>query len=516
MTVMINRAQRILQLLVLGFMCVTMLLACGRTRPIQPPPGADGLPPVTQDNSSPRELLPQTLQTRNISRIHKRLFEEAQKYFYQRDFTKAIRELRRLLALNPKADLERDGHWWLGQAYDEVKDWESAQREYSFLGSAPHGEYYQAHSSRRLKEIQAILKELKSPPSDTQAIRFALNQLPGAEGFEQGIKKMRQDGVTTLLIDLGCQRAQLKPLSSKSGNLPDIEQLQGLLRLYTERTHRVGLLLYVGVNLRCVGNWAPTQHQGWRDRSYQVNTGRLSITKQFDLFHPAYQEFLARFLARLCKEEVDGVVFLNDYPLGLFEGITQIGLKRFEKQFGQPFRPSKVFYPGFDPLGEGGRNAEVSRSKAAVFWRWAGWKAHERLMIFESLVNRLRSEYPTIHFGLELHPHGLTDPVEALVTYAEDAMDAASRSFSFFFVRPEIDRRSAFTEQTVIAKLRRISTKAVLDRLLPVVDDPRRVWVSMPATSGQRLRSQTLGSEASPLQAFPSGIGIVHDLRAFS
>jgi hypothetical protein len=102
------------------------------------------------------------------------------------------------------------------------------------------------------------------------------------------------------------------------------------------------------------------------------------------------------------------------------------------------------------------------------------------------------------------------------VNFAEDAMDAAGRKFSFFFVRPEIDRRSTFTEQAVVDKLRRISTKAVLDRLLPVVDNPRRVWVSMPAQGGQRLSSQATSNEMAPLQDFPAGIGVVHDLRAFS
>ena len=157
-----------------------------------------------------------------------------------------------------------------------------------------------------------------------------------------------------------------------------------------------------------------------------------------------------------------------------------------------------------------------SSTKDSLFWRWAGWKARERLTILEAAVNRLRSRHPTVHFGLELHPHSLTDPVDALVQYAEDAMDAAGRPFSFFFVRPEIDRRSTFTQQSVIEKLRRISTKAVLDRLLPVVDDPRRVWVSMPAQGGKRLRPQAGSNEVSPLHNFPSGIGVVHDLRAFS
>ena len=227
------------------------------------------------------------------------------------------------------------------------------------------------------------------------------------------------------------------------------------------------------------------------------------------------------FLMRLCKEDVDGLVFLNDHPLGPVDGVTQIGMKRFEKQFGVTFDSTQVFYDGFEPLqiakaSRGHSRKAEAHSKDSLFWRWAGWKARQRLTILEAVVDRLRSLYPSVQYGLELHPHALTNPVGALVKFTEDAMDATGRSFSFFFVRPEIDRRSTFTEQVVVEKLRRISTKAVLDRLLPVVDDPRRVWVSMPAKGGQRLRLPTEASKTSPLQNFPSGIGVVHDLRAFS
>jgi hypothetical protein len=478
------------------------------------------LPPVVEPRPDQAEPLPEIVQ--NIRQIHDRLFQEAQHHFEARDFPQAIRELTRLLALNPQDDLERDGHWWLGQSYDQVKDWESAQREYRLLASAPIGERHQSHSAQRLKEIQGLLEQRELPPKDTQAIRFALNQLPKAGGFEQGIKKMKQDGVTTLLIDLGCQRTALNNSPSKgSEQLPEIGQLQALLRSYVAQSHRAGLLMYVGVNLRCLGHWAPSEHQAWRDRMYQVDTGVFQTTPWFDLFHPAYQEFLSRFLTRLCKEGVDGLVFLNDHPLGAVDGVTQIGVKRFEKQFGVAFDPSQIFHPGFEPLripkaSQGLSGTAGSSSKDALFWRWTGWKARERLTILEAVVDRLRSRYPSVQFGLELHPHALTDPVGALVKFADDAMDATRRPFSFFFVRPEIDRRSTFTEQAVIEKLRRISMKAVLDRLLPVVDDPRRVWVSMPAKGGQRLRPQAAASDVSPLQDFPSGIGVVHDLRAFS
>lgn len=499
-----------------------MLVACGRTRSAQLPPAAEGLPPVVEAKPGQAELVPQTRQPQNIHRIHDRLFQEAQHHFEARDFSKAVRELTRLVALNPRSDLEEAGHWLLGQSYDQMKDWESAQREYSLLASAPMGQRYQSNAVQRLKEIQDLLEQRESPPKHTQAIRFALNQLPGFDGFEQGIKKMKQDGVTTLLIDLGCQRAILNNSPSKnSEQVPGIGELQALLRSYVERGHRAGLLLYVGVNLRCLGHWAPSEHQAWRDRMYQVDTGTFQATSWFDLFHPAYQEFLSRFLMRICKEKVDGLVFLNDHPLGLVDGVTQIGVKRFEKKFGVAFEPSRIFYRGFSPLrgtnaSQGPSGSVGSSAQDLVFWRWAGWKARERLTILEAVVDRLRSQNPSVQFGLELHPHALTDPVGALVKYAEDAMDATRRAFSFFFVRPEIDRRSTFTEQAVIEKLRRISTKAVLDRLLPVVDDPRRVWVSMPAKDGQRLRPQATARDVSPLQDFPSGIGVVHDLRAFS
>jgi tetratricopeptide (TPR) repeat protein len=300
------------------------------------------LPPITESISSQAEPLPEIEQTQKIREIHERLFQEAQHHFEAGDFPKAIQELTRLLGLNPQSDLEEDGHWWLGQSYDQVKDWESAQGEYRLLASAPIGQRYQSNSAQRLKEIQNLLEQRESPPKNTQAIRFALNQLPGADGFEQGIKKMKLDGATTLLIDLGCQRTALNnSLPKSSKQLPEIGELQALLRSYVGRSHRAGLLLYVGVNLRCLGHWAPSEHQVWRDRMYQVDNGTFQTTPWFDLFHPAYQEFLSRFLSRLCKERVDGLVFLNDHPLGLVDGVTQIGVKRFEKQFGVAFEPSK-------------------------------------------------------------------------------------------------------------------------------------------------------------------------------
>jgi hypothetical protein len=497
-----------------------MFVACGRTRPAQGPPVIGGPPSVEARPEQGGPLRRQ--QSKKIHQIHERLFQDAQHHFEARDFQQAIQGFTRLLALHPKGSLENEARWLLGQSYGQVQDWDAAQSEYRVLATAPVGQRYQAKSAQRLTEIQGLLEEFEVPPQQTKAIRLALNQLPETQGFDQGIQKMKEDGVTSLLIDLGCKRTALNLSSlNEPHRAQDFAELLSVLQSFTERSHRAGLGLYVGVNLRCLGHWAPSEHPEWHDRVYHVATGRFQTTRWFDLFHSGYQQFLMNFLSQLCQGGLDGLVFLNDHPLGTFDGVTQAGLKRFQKGFGATFVPSQVFYEGFNPLqglksSTGLSHVKRTDAKDALFWRWAGWKARERLNMLEALVDHLRLQYRSVQFGLEIHPHALTDPVRALVNYAEDAMDAVGRSFSFFFVRPEIDRRSTFTEKSVIDKLRRISTKAILDKLLPVVGDPRKVWVSMPAKGGQRVRPQTMSIEFPPLEGFPSGIGVVHDLRAFS
>jgi hypothetical protein len=472
--------------------------------------------PDPVEGSFPSETPPE------IRLVHAQLFQEAQSHFDGKEYPKTISGLKRLLALRPEGNIEVEGRWLLAQAYSQAGEWEAARDQYRTLAGTGNGHRYQSEAKLKFQEIQRLLEQFKMPPLDTQAIRLTLQQLPASGGFDQGIKKMKEDGITTLLIDLGCQGGGFQTDPSRALRAPHhLLDLQALLRSYVERSHRLQLLVYVGVNLRCVGNWHDSPKLEWRDRTYHVTTQTVKESRFFDIFHPDYQQFLHQFLTRLSEESIDGLVFLDDYPLGVYDGVSPSGLSRFQKAFGVDFDPVHVFQPGFDPLRSskssgGSTRAQEVPAEDSVFWRWVGWKARERLNIFEQLIGSLRKRELTVHCGLELHPHGLTDPVRALVDYAQDAMEATRRPFSFFFVRPEIDRQSAFDQQAVIEKLRRISTKAVLTRLLPVLDDPRRVWVSMPAEGGKRIVPGTAANGTSLLHDFPSGIGVVHDLRAFS
>lgn len=509
------------------FVSLVVLAGCGRTRPPHGPPVIHTLPPqATESIPDSAEKSEEVLEIpSDIRRMHAQLFQEAQAQFDADEFSQAISGFKRLLALKPEEPLEVESRWLLANAYNRVGEWEAARDHYRTLANFGNGNRYQTEAKLKFHEIQRLLEQFKMPPLDTQAIRLTLEQLPASSGFDEGIKKMKEDGITTLLIDLGCPTGSL--LTGQSGNnsggrIPHhLLDLQALLRSYIERSHRLQMLVYVGVNLRCAGYWHDGPMPEWRDRSYNVRTRSTEVNRFFDIFHPEYQRFLQEFLTRLSEENIDGLVFLDDYPLGLYDGLTTSGVRGFQQHFGTDFNPARVFQPGFDPLSDikssrSPVNIPERPSEDSVFWRWAGWKARERLSVFERLIAEIRKNSSTVHFGLELHPHGLTDPVRALVEYAQDAMEATRRPFSFFFVRPEIDRRSAFDQQAAIEKLRRISTNAVLTRLLPVLDDPRRVWVSMPAERGKRIVPRATDTGASLLQNFPSGIGVVHDLRAFS
>lgn len=482
-----------------------------------PPPVVESLPDRDEGIMPiPPEVRP------DIQRIHAELFQQSKEYFNEKAYPQAISGLTRLLALLPEEPIEVQSRWVLAQAYRQVGEWEAARDQYRTLASAGNANPYQADAQLQFKELQQLLEQFTMPPLDTQAIRLTLEQLPAGGGFDEGIKKMKADGITTLLIDLGCEGTGFQTDQYKVSNTPrHLLDLRSLLRSYVKRSHRLELLVYVGVNLRCVGNWHDSPLPEWRDGTYNTITRQVQDSRFFDLFHPEYQQFLDHFLTQLSEESVDGLVFLDDFPMGVYDGVSRSGLSRFQTAFGVSFDPVRTFQPGFDPfraskLSSRSIQGSDAPEESSVFWRWAGWKARERLTVVEQLIDRLRKRHLTVQCGLELHPHGLTDPVRALIDYAQDAMEAIRRPFSFFFVRPEIDRHSSSDQVSAIEKLRRISTKAVLTRLLPVLDDPRRVWVSVPAERGKRISPGTGGSSSSLLGEFPAGIGVVHDLRAFS
>ena len=315
----------LLQKVFLLCICLGLLAGCARTRPPQGPPVISAIPPPAGESVPDRVGESSSIEPQaDIVRMHAQLFQEAKIQFDGGEYTKTISGIKRLLALRPQGTLEVEARWLMAQTYDRVGEWEAARDQYRILAGAGNENPHQTDAKVKYKELQRLLEEFKMPPLDTQAIRLTLEQLPASSGFDEGIKKMKADGITTLLIDLGCQgggfHTDQKVVSSGPHHLHD---LQTLLRSYVERSHRLQLLVYVGVNLRCVGNWHDSPMREWRDRSYNMTTQTFDENRFFDIFHPDYQAFLHQFLTRLSEESVDGLVFLDDYPLGVYDGVSR-------------------------------------------------------------------------------------------------------------------------------------------------------------------------------------------------
>ncbi len=460
--------------------------------------------------------------TPSIRRIHEQLLHEAEDHVAEQKWDNAIQDLSRLLALRPHASLEVRGRWLLGEAYIHSQEWEKAREQYQALVSMPSPHRYQQDAKKQLLNLEGKYQGLGEPPGRTQAIRMTLEQLPTAGGFEEGIKRMKGDGVTTLLLDLGCRAKVVR--ANKGADSPQVfssEHLHRLIKRYVARSHLQELHVFLGVNLRCLGHWKRSAPSEWKDQTFDVRSGKFVANEYFDVFHPEYQRFVKHFLGMMIQSGLDGVVFLKDHPMGLRDGVSASGLQGFQSVFGVAFQPEKVFSRGFDPI-RALRHPKKSSGKPqpsserTVFWRWIGWKAREQIGIKERIMTVLLQNAPQKVFGVELHPHGLTDPARALLAYSEDSLEAMQRPFSFFFVRPEIDRSSTFEEPSVTEKLRRISTNAVLKRLLPALEDPRKIWLSVPSRAGYSIQSRTTSKKSSFPQTLPTGIGVVHDLRTFS
>ena len=516
--------------LVAGLFLLVAVAGCSRARPHphpQPVPSVTASLPSTSTEevvlpTGPVVPVPFVVEDpEHIRQIHQQMMAEAQAHFEKQEFAKVIQALERLLALHPDPEVEVEGRWTLAQAYREAGEWEGARDQYRVLASAATLTPHQQEAKRHFQELEDLLEQSRRPPHDTQAVRLSLSQLPQTEGFDEGIKRMRSDGVTTLLIDLGCGVRPMAKSEAQGGSAKTaFAAMQALLRSFVSRSHLQNLRVFIGASPRCVGFWKEPVPAEWHDRAYDLELKATKETRYFDVFHPHYQQFLLYFFDQVAVTGVDGIILLGDQPMGPYDGLSSSGIEAFQQAFQVRFLPSDIFpqaldlgqlrKPGADRVSSG-----WSSTQETIFWRWVGWKARERLGVLERLFHHLRRRYLALQVGLEIHPHGLTDPVRALVEYTEDAMEAARRPFSFFYVRPEIDRQSASDQADAVDKLRRISTKAVLSRLLPVLDDPRRVWVSFPA-GGRKRVAPGMGQDSPILGEFPAGIGVVHDLRAFS
>ncbi len=420
-----------------------------------------------------------------------RLFNLGRTHFTEHRYEEAVQVFRRLVEAYPQSPLRAEAHWWLGQAYEATGQWDAALAEYRTLvrsgpaGSAPDGRRWQ-EADGRIRELEGLRGTGPRTDGSVVGVLFPASHLPPAGELERWIQSLKRGGITTLLLEVGTGEWEPVRRTYEGGKPPAPgvffrTRLAPTVREGFEEVvpiaHRYGLQVFASLTPRRM-SWIDSR-LGWHDWSLDYAGLQLQPSLYLDLFHPGLQEYLTGLLRDLVQTKIDGVLFRNDAPLGPRDGFSSFALRGFEKDFGKPLVPSRLFLRTKDD-----RNGSVY---APEFWRWAGWKAREQVKVLARLVHMMRRQVPEFQVALEIHPESVTDPIHALVYFSEDLLEAKRRGFELFLIGPS---RNGSRPGRVVGET---TVPSIPERLREMVGEGGAIWVSTPlptrdvARLGERL-----------------------------
>jgi hypothetical protein len=295
------------------------------------------------------------------------------------------------------------------------------------------------------------------------ALTVAPEDVPPPTELERWVQSLMQGGITMVLIDIGTSAGSNHTVSEDGRRATGIyfrSQWADIIRdIFGELlplAHQQGLSVFAAVSPRRI-NWIdPTL--GWLDRSYDTVHRQLRLSPYVDLFHPAFQEYLVGLLTDLADTGVDGILFRNDVSLGPYDGFSAFGVRGFERDFHTRMDPAQFF------------TGTMSQPFPAEYWRWAGWKARERVKILDRLSRAMRLYGNTRHVAVEIHPEAVTDPRAALVRYGEDLLEA-KRRFQYFLLRASSQASSPGVNGR--------QTSMIVEQMKGLLGSPDRIWTTM-------------------------------------
>ncbi|MGH7164239.1 MAG: hypothetical protein ACREIS_01795, partial [Nitrospiraceae bacterium] len=332
---------------------------------------------------------------------------------------------------------------------------------------------YGAEAQSRISGLEPLVGASATRPGPLTVIAVASQALRAIPDPDRWMAALDASGATTLLMDVGTPRGhEPAGVFFQTGSAVMLHDAFGEL---VPVAHRHGLSVFAAVTLRCMDWLAP--QLGWHDWTYDRTRLQLRPSVYLDIFHPTFQDYLAGFLSDLAETGVDGVLFRNDAPLGPADGFSPYGIRVFEREFDVKLVPGKLFSSsGPAPLrARASESLASSRvpSSAPEFWRWAGWKARASLGITDRLMRALRARAPRLQFVLELHQQTVTNPLEGLVQYGEDLLEAKRFRFDYFFTVLELS-----SDPSRMRSAGQNGHKLVISRMVELIGSPERIWVT--------------------------------------
>lgn len=437
-----------------------------------------------------------------------RLLELARRDLDRGHYDDASALLQRLITTYPNSPYLMEAHWWLAQTYEGTGDLTSALAEYRLLTGGGPETQYAADAQSRIRILEPLVGSAAGRPGDLTVIAMSSQAVGAIPDLDQWMAAVAASGATTVLLDVGTPRGQVPAgVFFRTGSALVLHDVFGQL---VPDAHRHGLSVFAAVTLRCM-DWVGPQ-LGWHDWTYDRTRLQLRPSEYLDIFHPAFQDYLAGFLSDLAETRVDGILFRNDAPLGPADGFSPFGIRVFEREFDTKLDPGALF-SSTGPIQQIAPGTESSARRSGPsyppeFWRWVGWKARTALGISDRLIRSLHARAPRLQFVLEVHPQTVTNPLEGLVQYGEDLLEAKRTRFDYFFTAVGFSsdsRRAGSAGQN--------GHKLVISRMVELIGKRDRIWVTVPVPEedllglGDRLHLSVERARMGP------GIGLVYLTR---
>lgn len=424
------------------------------------------------------------------TQVEQRVLDDAERAFLRADYSEAIRLLTRFLHNHPQSSRSLDARWWLARSYQEAGHLSSAAEHFRLLTRTQTENPYQAEARLRVSQIEDVLRGAAKSAS-IKGIVVSLESMQTPIDLVLASAANRQIHGSLILLDVPCG---IEGNGLREDYALSFESLAAVIQHMSSR----GMAVYLGVRLRCLGRFAQDQPETlevWSDWEYVPQSGSLRRSPYFSLSVPDYRAFLVEWLSQFRDLPLMGVVLRHETTVGIYEGLNPLTIQSFQQAFDTDFDPVQLF----------GKYRPATGSRLpAVFWKWAGWKARERLRILQNMVQTLRGRLPGLQVGIEVQLQSVADPVHGLVHFAEDWVEVAHGPFDVFVTTLEGSRASATHAASRGSPAVGSKGWNVIEQMVQYLGRPEKIWTILPHPSVPTLRQSDM---------LPEGVGRLYDYR---
>jgi hypothetical protein len=413
-----------------------------------------------------------------------RLLQHARLAHTQGQHETAIGLLHRLIESHPQSPLLPEARWWLAHSYDQQGDLKEALAQYRLIALGAKEGPHTAEAQRRAAELERLLG-IPPPATGLTALFVRVEQLPPIPDWPRWMETVSRAGISTLVLEVTANRPVSPGVYFQTGLATVHQDVVGAL---LPIAHRNGVAVFAAVTPRRLAWIAPGL--GWNDWSFDAGRQDLQPSGDLDLFHPAFQEYLAAWCADLAATGVDGVLFRADAPLGPADGLSPFALRAFERDFGIPLEPSRMF-----TVAPPRERADY----APEFWRWAGWRAREMVRVLDRMKNAMHRQSPKLRVAVELHAESVIRPLDALVQYGEDLLEAKRGRFDYYVI----------TTGSAAATFQ-VDLPGIAEQTLGLLGEPQRIWMTAAVPDADLAQMVSRIAAGGDRLRLPKNMGLVY------